>query len=167
MIIHLLVKNPSKGELELKIFDQGLGLFETFLESVPSVFIITVIWLLTTHGDNSASSGLWRIIFNPQSTTLTLLPSLTAEIEFYTKYAISIFSASLGLAKCLKNGVARPIAPGGPLDGFLTRKFVVAFLASAGALVAKCLCIGFTTVSHILYILSLLVKTKIGVDTDL
>ena len=148
MIIHLLVKNPSKGELELKIFDQGLGLFETFLESVPSVFIITVIWLLTIRGENSVSSGLWRIIFNPQSTTLTLLPSLTAEIEFYTKYAISIFSASLGLAKCLKNGVARPIAPGGPLDGLLTGKFILAFLASGSGLVVRALCFGLTVVSH-------------------
>ena len=144
MIIRLLVKEPSKGEKELNIFDQGLGLFETFLESVPSVFIITVIWLLTIRGDNSVSSGLWRIIFNPQSTALTLLPSLTAEIEFYTKYAISIFSASLGLAKCLKNGVARPIAPGGPLRGYLTGKFVLGFLASAVGLVTRGTCIFFT-----------------------
>ena len=52
-IIHLLVKNPDgrDGEMELKNFDQGLGLFETFLESVPSVFIITVIWLLSTFGE--------------------------------------------------------------------------------------------------------------------
>ena len=44
-IIYLLVKNPSKGQKKLKIFDRDLGLLETCLESVPSTFILTVIWV--------------------------------------------------------------------------------------------------------------------------
>ena len=44
-IIYLLVKNPSEGKKKKKIFDQDVGLLETCLESVPSTFIITVIWL--------------------------------------------------------------------------------------------------------------------------
>ena len=95
------------------------------------------------------SHALRKLIFNPHSNSLSM---------FLTTYAISIFSAALGLAKCLKNGVARPIAPGGALDGFMTGKFLVALLASAGALVAKCVCIGFTVVSHVLYILSIISK---------
>ena len=37
-IIHLLVKNPDgrDGEMELKNFDQGLGLFETFFKTYMS-----------------------------------------------------------------------------------------------------------------------------------
>ena len=86
-------------------------------------------------------------MFDPNSTTLTLLGlpgSESAVIEFYTKYAISIFSASLGLAKCLKNGVARPIAPGGSLRGYLTGKFLLGFVASAVGLVTRGTSIFFT-----------------------
>ena len=43
-IIYFLVKNPSKGEKKKKIFDQDVGLLETCLESVPTVFIMTIIY---------------------------------------------------------------------------------------------------------------------------
>ena len=64
--------------------------------------------------------------------------------EFYTTYVISIISAALGLAKCLKNGVARPIAPGEILDGLLSGKFVLALISCCGSLVARGFCIGFS-----------------------
>ena len=57
------------------------------------------------------------------------------------------YSADLSAA-CIKNGVARPIAPGGPLDGLLSGKFVLAFLASAGVLVVRGFCLGLAVVSH-------------------
>ena len=92
------------------------------------------------------------MIFNPDSHSLRKFgvppSSVVAEYEFFTTYAISIISAALGLAKCLKNGVARPIAPGGPLDGLLTGKFVLALLASGVVLVFRGACIGFVVVSH-------------------
>ena len=68
--------------------------------------------------------------------------------EFLTTYVISILSAVLGLTKCLKNGVARPIAPGGTLEGLLTWKFLIGFLASATGLLAKGFCVAFNRVSH-------------------
>ena len=46
-IIYFLVKNPSEGKKKKKIFDQEIGLLETCLESVPSGFIITVIYVLS------------------------------------------------------------------------------------------------------------------------
>ena len=111
------------------------------------IFFVTGLWPTGTLAD---------IIINPHSHSLFtriffLSPSYTvARFEFLTTYGISIFSAALGLAKCLKNGVARPIAPGGPLDGLLSGKFVLAFLASAGVLVARGICIGLAVdmVSH-------------------
>jgi len=144
-IIYLLVKNPAEGKKKKKIFDQDIGLLETYLESVPSAFIITVIW---TKAGPLGDPSLFNIIFNPHSHSLRIFgvppDQLVAEAEFFTSYAISIISAALGLAKCLKNGVARPIAPGGPLDGLLSGKFVLAFLASVGVLVARGVCIGLT-----------------------
>ena len=95
------------------------------------------------------------MIFNPDSHSLRKFgvppSSVVAEAEFFTTYAISIISAALGLAKCLKNGVARPIAPGGPLDGLLTGKFLLAFLASGMVLVVRGNCLGFAVVSHYHY----------------
>ena len=117
---------------------------------MPSAFIITFIWV-SAFADESLSN----IIFNPHS-TLTWIFGLSpseevAVAEFFTTYAISIFSASLGLAKCLKNGVARPIAPGGPLDGLLSGKFLLAFLASGFGLVARGFCIAFSWVKRIFF----------------
>ena len=65
-----------------------------------------------------------------------------AVVDFMITYVISIISAALGLAKCLKNGVARPIAPGGRLDGYLTWKFLLAFMASVVILVSRGLYFG-------------------------
>ena len=65
-----------------------------------------------------------------------------AGIEFMTTYATSIISASLGLAKCLKNGVARPIGPGGCLDGLLSCRHLLAFFASGFCLGARGACLG-------------------------
>ena len=50
-IINLLVRNPSKGKKKKKIFDQDVGLLETCLESVPSAFFMTVMWIKATGGN--------------------------------------------------------------------------------------------------------------------
>ena len=51
-IIYLLVKKPSEGQKEKKIFDQEVGLMETCLESVPTVFIMIIIIFLTSENMN-------------------------------------------------------------------------------------------------------------------
>ena len=70
--------------------------------------------------------------------------SLSPEAEFLTTYIISIISAALGLAKCLKYGVARPFAPGGPLDGLLTCRFLIGFWACALVSSFRTACVAFT-----------------------
>ena len=90
------------------------------------------------HSGNNLS--LANIVFKDDSPT----------IEFLSTYIISVISASLGLAKCLKNGVARPIAPGGPLDGLLTGKFLLAIGACAGVLMVRGGCIGISMVSMVI-----------------
>ena len=62
--------------------------------------------------------------------------------EFLITYSLSIISASLGLAKCLKNGVARPIGAGGCLDGLLSARHLLAFFASGFSSVARGTCLG-------------------------
>ena len=72
----------------------------------------------------------------------TFIDGLT---EFLVTFSLSIFSASLGLAKCLKNGVARPIGDGGCLDGLLSCRHLLAFFACKFCLVARGVCLGFVS----------------------
>ena len=129
------------------------------MESVPSVFIITVIWvsaggiLSKTPTDNPWIDGsLANIIYNAHPPSQSprifgLSPGRgNSHIEFFATYFISVTSAALGLAKCLKNGVARPIAPGGPLDGLLTGKFLAALGACAEVLMLRGGCIALSPV---------------------
>ena len=46
-IIYHLWTDPAEGKKKKKEFDQEIGLHETFLESVPSAFIITVIMAIS------------------------------------------------------------------------------------------------------------------------
>ena len=41
--------DPAEGKKKKKEFDQEIGLHETFLESVPSAFIMTVIMILAMN----------------------------------------------------------------------------------------------------------------------
>ena len=66
-------------------------------------------------------------------------------IEFLITFSLSVFSASLGLAKCLKNGVARPIGDGGCLDGLLSCRHLLAFFACGLCLVTRGFCLGIVT----------------------
>ena len=86
--------------------------------------------------DGGGGLSLPEIIFNENSAIFD------AQAEFFTTYATSIISASLGLAKCLKNGVARPIGPGGCLDGLLSCRHLYDFFASGLCLGARGACLG-------------------------
>ena len=63
--------------------------------------------------------------------------SLQSTILFVAAIITSTFSASLGLAKGLLYGVARTIGTGGVLDGLLSGRFLVAFLASGLILISR------------------------------
>ena len=54
--------------------------------------------------------------------------------EFYITFSLSVFSATFGLAKCLKNGVAGTFQPGGVLDGLCSVQFLLAFLGKGSKL---------------------------------
>ena len=72
----------------------------------------------------------------------TFIDGLT---EFLITFSLSVFSASLGLAKCLKNGVARTIGDGGCLDGLLSCRHLLAYFACGLCLGAKGACLGFVS----------------------
>ena len=61
-------------------------------------------------------------------------------IEFFITFLLSWFSASLGLAKCLKNGVARPIG-----DGGICLRYLLDFFACGLCLGTRGACLMFAT----------------------
>ena len=135
-----------KGKKEKKEFDQNIGLHEVFLESVPTALIITVIWIKAGSRDERVrDTTLGKIIFADG----TFIGDCNGGyIEFIITYSLSVFSASLGLAKCLKNGVARPIGDGGCLDGLLSCRHLLAFFACGLCLGARGACLGMVGVSN-------------------
>ena len=121
-LILMLLEDPETGMKMKRKYEEDIGLHETFLEAVPTALILTLIWV------SPGKDSLQEVIFDGHIVAPTL---------FLLTYSLSCFSASLGLAKCLKTGVARPISPGGPLDGLFSGRFILALIASASCLVVR------------------------------
>ena len=151
-----------KGKKEKKDYDQNIGLHEVFLESVPTALIITVISIIACKSILIIFVTVSRVDCYHYTTLCQLDSVVTGVIqgqssisklfvgenwyvgffEFLITFSLSVFSASLGLAKCLKNGVARPIGDGGCLDGLLSCRHLLAFFACGLCLVARAVCLG-------------------------
>ena len=83
-IIWLFWTQPLKGVREKKNFERNLIANEIFTEAVPTVFILTFLWIVP--GDGPMTYDLLVGEFN----------------LFLVTYITSVLSAGLGLAKCLK-----------------------------------------------------------------
>lgn len=138
-LIYSIYRDPVKGKKEKKDYDQNIGLHEVFLESVPTALIITVIAVKVADNNNDSDSlSLGQIIFDDGL-------FIDGYTEFFITFSLSVISACVGLAKCLKNGVARTIGAGGRLDGLLSARHLLAFLACGLCLVARGVCLGFAS----------------------
>ena len=93
-------------------YEKNIGLSEAFLEAVPTTFIIFNS-LISTRKDD----GTLNKILTDDGSTL-----------FDITFILSLLSASYGLAKCLKNGVAGTFQHGGVLDGLCSVQFLLALL---------------------------------------
>ena len=51
-LILAILRDPETGILMKYLYEQNVGLFETFLESVPTTLILTYIWVSSTFGGN-------------------------------------------------------------------------------------------------------------------
>ena len=112
VVIKSLYQNPTTGLRKKLEYQRNIGLSEAFLEAVPTTLII-VLGLLTIS----------RI--NDQTFYAFLNEDIT---QFLITFILSLLSASFGLAKCLKNGVAGTFKPGGVLNGLCSVQFLLAFL---------------------------------------
>ena len=128
-VVKLFWTKPAEGDKEKKLFERELHLTEVFVESVPTVLILT--YFLETNYKHEvlySTSGWW---------IGKTLWERTKIVRFYTTFSISVISASLGLAKCLKVGVCRTMGEGGPAGGLLGGRFLLAMLASSAILISK------------------------------
>ena len=94
-------KDPSRGIEMKRMFSANVSQLEAYTESAPTL-IITVYLLLSP--DNSEIS---------RDTKKILISDMTTFIIFTTS---SFLMASFGLSRCLKDGVARIMGPGGHLQ---------------------------------------------------
>ena len=120
MVIKSIYQDPEEGMKKKLRYEQDIGLHETFLESVPTTLVLTVIFSKVQISRTSDSDF---VIGN--------------NTMFLVTYSFSIFAASFGMAKCLKTGVARSIGPGGLLDGLLSFQFLLVVLVCGCSLVNK------------------------------
>ena len=44
-LILAILRDPETGVKKKSLYEQNVGLFETFLESVPTTFILTYMWI--------------------------------------------------------------------------------------------------------------------------
>ena len=125
-LVKLFWSHPDRTKEEKIKFEREISLTEVFLESVPTTLVMTAIIIVLVRQNTDAD---WRSIIGPNGSTDYTL--------FFISYGISVFSASFGLARCLKIGVCRTMGEGGPLGGLLGGRFLLAMLASTVILVCK------------------------------
>ena len=127
-MIKSIYQDPAEGLKQKRQYDRDIGLHEPFLEAVPTTLVLTVMFLRgvrASHSVEDDNETLERIVLGED------------HVIFYVCFLLSIFSASFGVAKCLKTGVGRSLGFQGPLDGFCSLRFLTAFLACASCLVVK------------------------------
>ena len=103
------------------------------------------VWTRTRdRDDNAVMTPLWRLqngqgpSWKPTGTGSTKWPATPmAATAPFPRPLQSRRKLALGLAKGLLYGVARTIGTGGVLDGLLSGRFIVAFLASGLILISR------------------------------
>ena len=126
-VVKLFWTKPAEGDKEKKLFERELHLTEVFVESVPTVLILT--HFLSTNWEH-------EVLFKNRTPAVSLWEK-TQIVRFYTFFSISVFSAAFGLAKCLKVGVCRTMGEDGLFGGLLSGRFLLAMLASITVLILK------------------------------
>ena len=100
--------------LQIKVFLILVFISEPFLEAVPQIHILLILWVLN-----------FRITYD-------LNPGL-----FIATFTTSVFTATLGIAKFLKTGPCRLVPDQGPLGGHGTLAFIILMLNIASTIVSK------------------------------
>ena len=117
--------------MKKKRYVRQITSLEPFFESVPSVLVMTTA--LLTAIDN--------ITIEEQKNLNAIYGG--SKGSFYVTYLISIGTASLGITKYLLNGPYHVLSGEGFLNGLLTWRFFLAYLATMTSMMGKMLWIVF------------------------
>ena len=162
-VIFLLYKKDDKAQAKKKEMMREVSSIEPFVESVPTVFIMTALWV---HGLGHNRYPWNRYEFNSgfcddagpfirtgNNTNLSVQEHNFCAIFggfgghwlFFTSYGISLFAASLGITKFLQHGRCAILSTNGTLGGLLTGRFSTVFIVTLLALSSKVIMIGGLT----------------------
>ena len=148
MIRKLYIGDPKAYEEKTK-FHTELGSIEPFLESCPSIFIMTLIWAHAMDASLFSDSLDCNKVDSSACAVFGGSYDSFSFAWFWITYAISVLAGSLGITKLLMNGPCPVLTEDGRLGGILTYPFFTHFMAvafcmgSKGAFVG--LCIGFVS----------------------
>ena len=123
VIVHVLRSHPGAEEKK-KLLLRELGGLEPFLESAPSILILTVVFVHALESDGvkvRENRKNFMIVFGDGSAQGMAL--------FFTTYAVSIVAGSFGITKFLLNGPCRVMPEGGSFGGLCTGRFILAYFA--------------------------------------
>ena len=146
-VIRKVYRGDPKAYEEKTKFNTELGSIEPFLESIPSLMIMTAIW---AHATQSGAKEDFDCNIKEGSSFCVVFGGIYDSFSFWwfwITYSISVFAAALGITKLLMNGPCPILTEDGRLGGILTYSFFTHFLAvlfslgSLGTFVG--LCIGF------------------------
>ena len=112
-------KDPKAGE-EKERFNQQIVSLEPFLESIPSLMVMTFAVFSTDFNDENENA-----IFGDSRTM------------FYINFTISSLTASFGMTKYLLTGPCRLIPIHGYLNGVISWRFLLAYITILLSLMAK------------------------------
>ena len=149
-VIRLDFKKDPKAEIKKKELRREVTSTEPFLEAWPSICIMTIIWL-SAKNDTQLKSSYETESLNPSpefcekhpdSNKCAVFSGFGGAAWFFTTYAISIITCSLGITKFLQVGPFAVLNANGPFGGILNWRFVLAFLAVGSAMLSKCVLVG-------------------------
>ena len=127
-IVSLNRTDRKKADQKKTEYEREVSLFEPFLESAPTALVMTIILIMSSGSEDGIA--------------ITGRPGSSNWVLFMVSWPISLYSASFGLAKCLKVGVCRILGDQGPLGGLVTPGFLMAFCAAFCGLFSKGVLLG-------------------------
>ena len=151
-VIKLMYNGDKRADDKKRKLQQEVYCNEAILEAVPSIFIMTII-CCSAQGFHNAyllyyydcNTKHWNEY--PNSTEIApqfilenqcqVFGSVSRVPWFFTKYAFSIITGTLGVTKVLQFGPCPILKTDGPLGGICSFKFIMCFLSVLCSIVGK------------------------------
>ena len=129
-VMKKLYQGDTRAYENKKHLNSELGSIEPFLESWPSLIIMTAIWC---HAMGASGMDNMQVVFGGTRFSFAW---------YWTTYVISVAAGSLGITKLLQIGPCPVLTEEGKLGGLLSCTFFTHFLAVAFSMGTKAAILG-------------------------